>query len=97
MLLAFHKSHNTIVATLTDVDGLAVTGATVTVTIKDKAQTALATDQPMVDQADGTYEFVSNNSLLPTEDEIYKAEITAVSGGNTRYAEVAIKNILDMD
>ena len=97
MLLAFHKSHNLLTATLTDSAGASVSSATVTVTIRNKAGTALVTAATMVDQSDGTYNYSMSNTLLPTEGEIYKAEITSVSGGNTRYAEVPIKNILDTD
>ncbi len=97
MLKVFFKSHNTITATLTNLAGAAVAGATVTITIRDKAGTALVTGGTMVDQADGDYDFTSTNVLLPTENEIYRAEVTAVSGGSTRYAEVALKNTLDAD
>ncbi len=96
MLLAFHKSTNVLIATLTDSAGTGITGATVTVTILDKAGAALVTGQTMVDQSDGTYEYIMSNVLLPTEDEIYRAQVTAVKSADTRYAEIPIKNLLDV-
>ena len=97
VLSVFHKSHNIIRATLEDSAGAAVTGAVVTITIRDKSGTALVTGATMVDGSDGTYDYTASNTVLPTVNEIYKAEITAVSGGNTRYAEVFVKNVLDTD
>ena len=97
MLKAFHKSHNTLRAELTSPTGAAITGATVTADIKDKAGGAVATGVSLAEQGDGIYDFIMSNTLLPTENEIYRAEVTAVSGASTRYAEVGIKNIVDTD
>ncbi len=97
MLLTFHKSNNILRATLTDDLGALVTSATVTVTIKDKAGTSLVTGASMPEVGSGEYEYNISNILLPTEDEIYRGEVTAVKSGNTRYAEIPFKNILDVD
>ncbi len=97
MLLTFHKSHNILRAILTNAAGAAEAGAVVTVTIKDKAGTELVTGASMPEVLAGEYEYNISNILLPTEDEIYRAEITAVASGNTRFAIVSFKNILDVD
>ena len=96
-LTAFHKSSTTLIATLKTAAGVLTSGATVTVTINDASGTALVTGATMLDQSDGTYEYDISNTLLPTENEIYRAEITAVNSGLTRYSEVSLKNILDAD
>ena len=97
MLTAFHKSTIILTATLTNAAGTALTGATVTVTILDMDGTALVTGATMVDQSDGTYDFTIINTLLPTAGDTYTAQITAVSGTNTRFAEVPIKTEVDVD
>lgn len=91
------KSTATLTATLTDSAGTAVTGAAVTVTIVDKKGTELVTDGDMADQADGTYDYTIANTLLPVAGQTYTAQITAVSGGNTRYAEIKLDNTVDAD
>ena len=97
MLTQFHKSTGTLTATVTDVDGVAASGATVTVTIVDHAGTALVTDAAMADQSDGTYDYTISNTLLAVADRVYTAQITAVSGGSTRYAEIKITTEIDAD
>ena len=97
MLLTFHKSNNILRATLTNDVGVLETGAVVTVTIKDKAGTALVTGASMPEVGTGEYEYNISNILLPTEDEIYRGEVTASKSGNTRFAVIPFKNIMDVD
>lgn len=95
MLSLVHKSTNILTATLTDSSGSAVAGATVTVTILDLDGTEIVSGAIMVGQGDGTYDYTVANTLLSTPGVRYRAQVTAVSGTSTRYAEVELTSRVD--
>lgn len=94
-LIKYDQSTGILEATLTDADGDAVTDATITVTISDRAGTDLVTGASAPHDSGGVYKYTIADDLLPLAGAMYLAKVTAVSGSNQRYAERTIHNKLD--
>lgn len=90
----YYQSSGKYVATLTDENGDAVTGATVNLEILLDGDTVVA-EQAMQDQGDGTYEKVIGPSALTTKGAFYTARVTATYQGHQRQAEVLVANVAD--
>ena len=98
MLTAYYKSTGTLTATLTNESGVAVTGATLTVTIarSGKALTGVAWPVTMTEAGGGAYTYTVPATLLAL-NATYVAQITAIRAGVQRYAEVLISCVVDDD
>lgn len=98
MLIVYHASTATLSATVTNADAEVVTGATVTVTIRDPAGTALASGQTMTEVGTtGVYNYVIASNLLPAVGAKYKATITATKDTNVRTATITLYTARDTD
>lgn len=95
MLTVYLGSTATLTATLKDAAGVAVTGATVTLTIRNDAGTAIVTGASMADAGAGAYTYTITSNLLPLATFAYQAQVTAVKSGATRYAMVGILVVTD--
>lgn len=90
-------SHNRIKATLTDENGDAVTGATVTLTVTDRSGT-VAINVTMNEDGGGVYSYLATPSELTKREHKYKAKVEATSPATMeREAEVVLFTAIDAD
>lgn len=85
------KSTVELTATLTDDNGDAVTGATVTLDVVAPNGTKVIDGASMSDDGSGEYSHTIAADAMSRKNVDYMAKITATSGSNERYAEVPIK------
>ena len=98
MLTVYYASTSTLTATLTDSSGVAVTGATLALTIKRVGAAIAGETWPvsMTDAGLGTYTYTVADDLLD-RGRTYTACILATKAGVSRYAEVPILVVVDDD
>jgi hypothetical protein len=80
MEVFYLKNDNALRATVTDSDGAADEGATVTATVVDRSGTAVQSALAMGHVSAGMYQVVLNETLY--ERGVYTAQITVVGTGN---------------
>jgi hypothetical protein len=98
MLTIYALSTGTMTATLTNESGIAVTGATVTLTLQYAGADVAGVAWPvtMTDASAGAYTYTVPATIL-TAGRTYLAKVTAVKTGVQRYAEIQVRCSIDAD
>lgn len=91
-----YKTDCNVNVTVTDANGDAVTGATVTITIMDKTgETALYEDEVMSAEGGGVYSFTFPAEAAVSAGDVLRGQISVDTGSLEGYAEPYLVVVVD--